>query len=255
MSYFYDLHCHTKSSSCSIASIEDIVKMAKKRGVDGVAITDHNKLYKGPKHIDGIDIIPGVEISFLGEEHLLAYYVGGEIKRGQTLKKTVKEVKEKGGYAVWAHPLREEDRFNKDVLEVISLLDGLESGNAMNTKKEQKLIDKKAKQESLLRFAGSDMHMEGQLGMAVVKVSNRLNKDNFLKEIKNSEIIIREEIIDFRERNRRWKKFMGFNKRMLNAEKYQFIKDILIKVFLRNFLRLNNTSLKKVEFNYKDMIE
>ncbi len=38
----------------SINKIESIVESAKKRGLSGVAITDHDKVFKGKKEIDGI---------------------------------------------------------------------------------------------------------------------------------------------------------------------------------------------------------
>ncbi len=252
MSYFYDFHCHTRDSNCSTASIESIVKMAKKRGLDGVAITDHNKLYRGPKNIDGIDIIPGTEVSALKEEHVLAYYVDEDIERGQSFSKTIEDIRNKGGYSVWAHPLRDEDDFSKSGLEVISLFDGLEAGNAMNGKKEQELITKKAKEESLLVFAGSDTHMAGQVGTAVVKVTNRLNKDNFLEEVSSGEIIVRKEITNYRIKNTKWKNFIGVNKKSFSAKKHDFIKAIFLKLILRNYLKFNNISLKKISFNYKE---
>ncbi len=255
MAYFYDLHCHTSTSSCSVANIKSIVKMAKRRGVDGVAITDHNKLYNGPTQIEGIDIIPGIEVSTVTEDHVLAYYVDSEIERGQNFQQTIESVRNKGGYSVWAHPLRDEDDFTKEGVKVISLFDGLESGNAMNTKREQELVSQTANNLSLLKFAGSDAHISGQVGMAVVKVSNRLNKENFLEELQKSEIIIRKEIKTFRERNIKWKRFIGFNKKLLNAEKHRIIKYILVKVFLRNYLRINNIFLKKIDFNHKKEAE
>ncbi len=251
MSYFYDLHCHTIKSSCSSAKLKDIVATAKKRGLDGVAVADHNKLYRGPSSIDGIDIIPATEVSAKGEEHILAYYVKEDIERGQSFKKTIESIKENGGYAVWAHPLRDEEEFNKEGLDSISLFDGLESGNAMNTKKEQQLISKKAREESLLELAGSDAHMTGQVGTAVVRVSKRLSKDNFIEEIRKGEIIVREEIVPYREKNQKMKNFMRLNKRMFKTEKNRFAKNLLLLVFLRNYLRVSNIFIRRINFSYK----
>jgi len=38
----YDLHIHSKYSYDGILEPRDIVKIAIKRGLDGIAITDHN---------------------------------------------------------------------------------------------------------------------------------------------------------------------------------------------------------------------
>ena len=39
-----DFHIHSKNSLDSFMSVDGIVRTAKKRGLDGVAIVDHNNL-------------------------------------------------------------------------------------------------------------------------------------------------------------------------------------------------------------------
>lgn len=62
-----DLHCHTRLSDGSLG-IEDLILLAKRSGVDTIAITDHDCLAGtvrgkiiGERH--GVTVIPGVEIS------------------------------------------------------------------------------------------------------------------------------------------------------------------------------------------------
>jgi predicted metal-dependent phosphoesterase TrpH len=62
-----DLHCHTKLSDGSLG-LEDLILLAKKRGVDTIAITDIDCLagtvrgkIMGERY--GVNVIPGVEIS------------------------------------------------------------------------------------------------------------------------------------------------------------------------------------------------
>lgn len=68
-----DLHCHTRLSDGSLG-IEDLILLAKRSGVDTIAITDHDCLAGtvrgkiiGERH--GVSVIPGVEISAFDEEH------------------------------------------------------------------------------------------------------------------------------------------------------------------------------------------
>ena len=68
-----DLHCHTRLSDGSLG-IEDLILLAKRSGVDTIAITDHDCLAGtvrgkiiGERH--GINVIPGVEISAFDTEH------------------------------------------------------------------------------------------------------------------------------------------------------------------------------------------
>lgn len=77
-----DLHCHTKLSDGSLG-IEELIMLAKNRGVETIAITDHDCLAGtvrgaiiGKRH--GVKVIPGVEISAYDTErdkkvHILAY--------------------------------------------------------------------------------------------------------------------------------------------------------------------------------------
>lgn len=77
-----DLHCHTKLSNGSLG-IEDLITLAKKRGVDTIAITDHDCLagtVRGKIIGDriGVQVIPGVELSSTDAEtgktvYLLCY--------------------------------------------------------------------------------------------------------------------------------------------------------------------------------------
>lgn len=68
-----DLHCHTKLSDGSVG-LEDLITIAKKSGIDTIAITDHDCLAgtvrgKIVGERQGINVIPGVELSSYDFEH------------------------------------------------------------------------------------------------------------------------------------------------------------------------------------------
>ena len=77
-----DLHCHTRLSDGSLG-IEDLIIFAKKKGLEAIAITDHDCLAGtvrgkiiGARH--GVQVIPGVELSATHEAsekniHILCY--------------------------------------------------------------------------------------------------------------------------------------------------------------------------------------
>ncbi len=249
--YYYDLHCHTDRSQCSPERIEDIIDIAKKRGLDGVGITDHNRLYRGPLNIDGIDIIPGTEIDVKGDIHLLAFFVEEDIERDLDIKDAVKEIQRQGGYAVWAHPLR--DKFLEEKDEIIfSLVDGIETGNAMDSEKERERLSKICRELYVVHFAGSDAHISGQVGMGVVKTPIKIDKKNFIDALEKGEIYIRNEIKSYRKNNRRWRKAIGVFVKNRVARKSKKLRSFFKKVFLRSYLRIKNIRLKKVAFNFKE---
>ncbi|MDE5414762.1 PHP domain-containing protein [Alkalihalobacterium chitinilyticum] len=79
-----DLHCHTKVSDNSL-SIEEVILLAKEKGVTHLAITDHDTTAGLQEAIElgeryGIEIIPGIEISAYDfkrqtRAHILGFYV------------------------------------------------------------------------------------------------------------------------------------------------------------------------------------
>ncbi len=77
-----DLHSHTTASDGTLTPRE-LIKLAKKQGLEAIAITDHDTV-SGIKEakavaeeIGGIEVIPGVEVSadYYGEMHILGYFL------------------------------------------------------------------------------------------------------------------------------------------------------------------------------------
>ena len=78
---YYDLHIHSALSPCSDdnMTLNNIVNMAFIKGLDIIAITDHNsvrQLDKLPIVAKGkVQFIYGVEIQSREEVHVLAYFL------------------------------------------------------------------------------------------------------------------------------------------------------------------------------------
>ncbi len=250
-SYFYDLHCHTIKSGHASTTLKSIIKKAKERGVDGVAITEHDEIYSGPILVDGISIIPGIEVSTKEGHHLLGFFVKEKIEKDTDFCSAVMEIKRQGGFAFWAHPLRGKENFPENYKDFLELVDGMESGNAMDSAKEREKVSKECMKENLLESSGSDTHASGQVGMGVVEVFEKLNKENFLKSIKEGNIIVREEIKSFREKNDRWRKVI----RKAKAENNFLKENFYSKFVLRNYFRVNNFKLRKIHFNHKKRVK
>ncbi len=77
-----DLHCHTKLSDGSVG-IEELISLAKRRGLSAVAITDHDTFAGAIRGVNigkrlGLTVIPGAELSAIDSEtgrkvHILCY--------------------------------------------------------------------------------------------------------------------------------------------------------------------------------------
>ncbi len=256
--YHYDLHCHTDASKDSPADIRRTARVAKRRGLDGIAVTDHNKIYKGPLMVEGIDIIPGCEVTMKDGGHLLAYFVKEEITPRLRLKETVAEVKAQGGYAVLAHPLRNDHGWirksgGKDMAvdKALGILDGLESGNASVPDEEMARVSKMAREAGIIETAGSDLHMPGQVGFSAVAVSERIKKENFIEVLKGAEIIVRPEAEIFRNEIRRGKKVATGVAKMLGLYNIEFAKYLFFVLVIKNYFRFKNGKFERFEFNFK----
>ena len=100
-----DLHVHTTYSKDSLITPKDLVYYAKKRGLNAVAVTDHNFLegaYKIAKETDFL-IIPGMEVSS-ADGHIVALNVHELIPRGFSAVETVERIHKAGGVAIACHP-------------------------------------------------------------------------------------------------------------------------------------------------------
>ncbi|MHA3770572.1 CehA/McbA family metallohydrolase [Verrucomicrobiota bacterium sgz303538] len=179
MPYHIDLHCHSFFSGDGVSSPEALIASAKKKGLHGFALTDHNTsdgfrylLDKGLAREDGqpVDdflIIPGNEVT-TAEGHLLCLGVilPNHLK-GTPASEICKMVHEMGGITIPPHPY---DLFRagirQSVLDVLDI-DGLEVFNAATTlKRYNKMAFDYAQGRNLPMTAGSDAHHEAAIGTA-----------------------------------------------------------------------------------------
>ena len=167
MQIFADLHVHTTYSKDSLITPKDLVYYAKKRGLNAVAVTDHNQLdgaYKIAKETD-FPIIPGMEVSS-ADGHIVALNIHELIPRGLSAPETVERIHKVGGVAIACHPyvyfkgcLREKVSSTFDAIETIN-------ARAFPFKRSVKKAEEAAKRLGLSRVAGTDAHYGRQIGCA-----------------------------------------------------------------------------------------
>ncbi len=92
----YDLHIHSKYSSDGVLDPERIVRIAMKRGLNGIAITDHNTIKGGlkTKKYENADftVIVGSEISTERGE-IIGLFLEEEVK-STNVQEVITEIKE-----------------------------------------------------------------------------------------------------------------------------------------------------------------
>jgi len=183
-----DIHIHSSYSSDGQVSPEEILRHAKKIELEGLAITDHNKikgsvkLWKENKNTKDFVVIPGMEVSSI-EGHILALGIMELIPRGLTPEETIQKITDLGGVAIASHPYRfwsglGEERIRKSKFEVIEVV------NSRSLKRENLKAKKLAKELGCGRTGGSDSHSLTHLGNAYTKLENpSSNTDDILEQI------------------------------------------------------------------------
>lgn len=185
----YDLHVHTKySQSDGVLAPKEVIKIAKKIGLDGVAITDHNTIKGGleAKRFETKDfkIIVGSEVmSERGE--IIGLFLSEEIM-SRKARDIFNEIKQQNGLVLIPHPF---DRMRSSALRPkksdIKYIDAVEVFNSRCVfNKYNKEALEFANRKGLGVCAGSDAHYRGEIGRAGIITesddvrSALLQKDN-----------------------------------------------------------------------------
>ena len=160
-----------------------MIAAAKKRGLHGFAMTDHNTceavdymLERGLMRADGLPvdgflIIPGVEVT-TAEGHLLCLGAKLPNLKGHPAAEVCDRIHEAGGLAVPPHPY---DIFRagirRAVLDTLKI-DAVEAFNAATTlHRYNKKAFKYAQERGLPMTASSDAHHEDAVGAAYTKLA------------------------------------------------------------------------------------
>ena len=179
-----DLHVHTIYSRDSIITPKDLVFYARKRGLNAVAVTDHNQIEGARKIAAETDflIIPGTEVSSR-DGHIVGLNVNEVIPRGLSADETVERIHRAGGVAIACHPYA---LFKGSIGQHVTIkFDAVETINASSFpfRSASSNAEKLAKRFNLPRVAGTDAHYGPVIGCAYTIIDAELNLESILKAI------------------------------------------------------------------------
>jgi len=179
-----DMHVHSCFSEDSLITPEELVFYAKKRGLDGVAVTDHDNL-QGPLKIAAETdflIIPGIEVGS-SDGHVLGLNVKELIPPRLSATETVTRIHDAGGIAVACHPiglfkggLGRRTNSSFDAVEVINS-SAIPFSYAVN--QSMKIASRLGKP----RVAGSDAHYGPEIGCAYTIVDAEPDANDVVKAV------------------------------------------------------------------------
>ena len=183
-----DFHVHTCYSRDSSITLKEVVAYSKKRGLDGVAITDHNTV-KGALKLKTRDIIvvPGIEVSTL-EGHLLGINVTTPIPAKLGIEETIQRIHDAGGIAVAPHPTA---FYKSPPSRRVSSYDAIEVMNASSVPFSVLTYYGKRFADSLglPQTGGSDSHYAPEIGSTYTVVEADPDVDEIVDAIKRGAVV------------------------------------------------------------------
>jgi len=158
----FDFHIHSKFSYDSLLSPKRIVRIAEKRGLDGIAITDHNTI-KGAldasKLNNSIYIIIGSEIKTeIGD--IICLFLNEEITY-KSFDEVVDEIKSQDGLVVLPHPYKKNIDIPNELLKKVDLIETLNGRLSPELNYKAQSL---AKNKGMPIIGGSDAHISKSIG-------------------------------------------------------------------------------------------
>lgn len=166
-----DFHVHSSYSYDSLMRPKRILELAKKRGIDVVAFTDHGTIAGGMKAKlfeaqTGVRVIVGAEVSTdVGD--IIGLHLKSEL-RASNWREVLAEIRSQGGLVVLPHPYRGHANVN----EVAAEVDLIEVWNARCSRDDNRRAAALAVAAGKGMTAGSDAHLYSEIGLAQMEMDD-----------------------------------------------------------------------------------
>ncbi|MBI4294896.1 MAG: PHP domain-containing protein [Chloroflexi bacterium] len=188
-----DLHVHTAFSGDSANTISGVIARCLDRGINCVAITDHNTIAGALKvqQQAPFTVIVGEEVRTT-EGEVIGLFLKEEVPLGLTPQATVDRIKAQGGLVCIPHPfdrVRHSPLKNSALMAILPGVDIIEAFNARTLFRRD--IDTSldfARAHGLLYSAGSDAHTPGEIGNACVEMPDFNGPEEFRQALAQGRI-------------------------------------------------------------------
>ena len=168
----YDFHIHSRYSRDSETPLKEILQMANIKGLNGIAICDHDEVKGGlkaleivkenPKKYGDLLVIPGTEVS-TSKGHVIVLGISEKIPSYMTPEETTDLARDLNALSIIAHPYRK-------AAHGIGYLEGTgaDAAETFNSKCITNGANKKAVKEAtrlgMPQTGGSDAHIADLVG-------------------------------------------------------------------------------------------
>jgi predicted metal-dependent phosphoesterase TrpH/glycosyltransferase involved in cell wall biosynthesis len=190
-----DLHMHTDHSHDCATPVDVLLDTAKQRGLQAVAITDHNEIsgaLEARAAAEGIKVIVGEEVKTADQGEVIGLFIEEHIPRGMTLEETIAEIRRQGGLVYVPHPF---DRLHsvpdyEHLLKVVELIDCIEVYNSRVTVSSfNEEAARFAAKYRIAAGAGSDSHVAQGLGAVKIRMRDFSGPQEFVASLRDADIV------------------------------------------------------------------
>lgn len=188
-----DLHIHTRASYDCLSDYPDVIATARARGLDRIAITDHNEIEGAFRARDLAPelVIVGEEVKTAEGVDLVGLFISERIPKGTPAVETAQAIAQQGGLVYVPHPFAGRKGLGAEVLAAIEpYVDAVE---VFNARVHKPALNEKARrwaeERDLAGGAGSDAHTLGEIGRGVVEVPRFDGREGFLAALRAGQIV------------------------------------------------------------------
>ncbi|KIX14583.1 PHP domain-containing protein [Dethiosulfatarculus sandiegensis] len=184
----FDLHVHTTYSACSRLLLGDILAHARRKGLDGVLITDHDtteamRWVRPGLQPDGLMLLVGMEYATDQGDFLV---LGDNLQLASDLDAPdlINQVEDNNGITIAAHPFRKNRSVELALLNkpYVAYIEGI---NGRNQSGENRLALGLGQAKGKIMLGGSDAHALDELGRVVTNFDYPITgMKDLIKEIK-----------------------------------------------------------------------
>ncbi len=188
-----ELHSHTHASPDSRLSAETIARVNRERGIDVVAVTDHNTMDGAFEMADRLPfpVILGEEIKST-EGDIIGLFLSHEIPRDMSPSDTVAAIREQNGLVLLPHPfdgLRRSALGREAVDSIVEDIDILEVFNGRTLRRrDNDAADRYADDHGLIKSVGSDSHLAAEIGHCCQSMRSWDDPQDFLASLREAEL-------------------------------------------------------------------
>jgi len=182
-----DVHVHTRYSGHSLLKPESVVRIARRRGLEAVAITDHNTIEGAVELSRVFPTIIGEEVTCV-EGDVIGLFLRERVGRGPALE-VMDEIRAQGGLVMIPHPF---DTLRREALNDVDICgkgDIIEVFNSRVVRSADNLrAGAFAKERGLPAIVGSDAHTSVEIGRSWIEIDSIDDPKSFMSSLRSAEL-------------------------------------------------------------------